>query len=127
MKSIPLTMSREELLATLNARMPAAKAADKKALDAHRKQEVQFLENCKKGWREALKWDYETAKKKQFTPNRGSYYGPSCPMSKESELTRLISMVERTGMRRFVITEGGKYDSIYRMLTADVPKPKGLC
>lgn len=145
--SIPLNMKREDLLAKLEALRPAAAKADADALAKHKAEEREYLKRWKaavrKGVAEALKWDYETAKKRRFEVDirvpvtdadhedrkgyRNSLTSPTCPPSRVNRLERCIALIERSTQARFRIQDSGMYRAVYRELTADVPMPEGLC
>lgn len=126
--TIPLMIKKDDLLKKLRGMLPAAKKKDEKALAAHKKEEEAHLQKLKVVWKEALKWDYETAKKNRFDPRgRAGFYGPTCPPSETSRLEQLIFMVERTQMSKFSVKKFGKYHSIYLILTAGQPEVKELC
>lgn len=130
--SITLDYTRDELFERLNALLPAAKKADEKALAAHAKAEQAYLKKFHAACRDALKWDYQTAKAHYFEPKimngrHNSYDAPTCPRSVEQRLTRTIAFLERTTQTRFHLSPRGKWSDIYELLTADVPREKGLC
>jgi hypothetical protein len=125
--NLPLVFKTEDLIARLKAKLPAAKKKDERAMVAHRKAEQAFLDKFKQGCRDALKWDYGTAKNAGFSPigGRSYHYGPSCPQSEEERLKRMISLVEHSAQKRFTLTSSGKYSLIYQEMTKDIPAQKG--
>lgn len=124
---LPLTYTHAELLAALEALRPKFEKADARNLVAHRKAEEAYYTAFKKACREALKWDYETLKKNGAQLKTGTRWAPSCPISQVSQLDSMIAMVHRINQPRFTLSRNGKWERIYRMLTADVPSVEGIC
>lgn len=134
--AIPYNMKRDDLLAKLREMLPAAEKADAVTLKKHERDEAAHLKRFKEACREALKWDYETAKAHRFEakvtkPNsyggRSDVYAPHCPTARVDIINRAIAEVEMSTLQRFVITETGKYRSIYQILTAGLLPLKAVC
>lgn len=135
---IELTYTKAELLEALDHRRLLAVEQDAAALAEHQRQEKQCLANFRRACREALKWDYDTAKGSDFNPARlmeDSFEGrygrfvnsPSCPPSIVSKIDSLVAMIEKLRQDRFVLSRGGKWAVAYSLLTDDVPQITGLC
>lgn len=126
--NIPLTYTKDELLAALAERRKAAEKVDAKALAEHKKAERKHLAEFKARCREGLKWDYETLKEKgTHGLFRGLHHAPRCPRSQVSVIDSLIAMVKKVNQPRFTISANGRWHQIYAVLTEDVPEVTGLC
>ena len=98
-----ITMTREALLERLADRLKAAKAEDARLLAEHKKEEAKSLITFRKNLRDAMKWNYETAKKKYSGVSLDRL---SCPMIQANFITRVIASVKlETRKSSFVISE----------------------
>lgn len=129
--------TKAEIIAKLEEQRPAAEAADKATVAAHRKEEAEYLKAFRQALREAMKWTYEEAKKREFSAYvenennswRSRRKAPSCPVLRVADLDRAIAMASRLSdhQKRFVISGNGMYSEIYRALTDNIPEAKGVC
>jgi hypothetical protein len=133
---IPLTYTKEALLEKLASLRPAAEKRDKAAIAKHKKEEAAYLKRFHAACREALKWDYETAKSSGFNARvtesndyggKNSVSAPRCPSEETNTLERLISLVNYSHQQRFMVTARGKFSEIYDLLTADIVAEKDVC
>lgn len=139
--TIPLTFKKPELVARLEALLPAARKIDKQATAEHKKVEQDYLRRFREQCRVALKWSYEELKKQGFevtvlSESRSKYSGkyyeadrPSCPLSRVSDLERVIAQVRAIpdSQKLITVTHRGKYHDVWLELTRDMPEAKGLC
>lgn len=134
--SIPFNMKREDLLVRLAEMLPEAEKRDKATVAKHKRDEAEYLKQFRAACREALRWDYETAKARYFKAMvvRPTSYGgfdqvqsPHCPKATAETIRRYIREVEMSTTTRFVINEGGKYGRLYNLLTSQIPQEKAVC
>jgi hypothetical protein len=128
--NIAMTYKKDALLEALNALLPIARKQDAEAVKKHKADEKVFLQKFREACREALKWDYETAKNMHFSFRReafSSYDRPTCPRRREDTVQRAIDLVTRSPAEKFRIHDSGQYAFIYRVLTEDVKQEKAVC
>jgi hypothetical protein len=87
-----IVMSKAALILHLAERLKLAKAEDASVLKDHRKAEQETLIEFRAKLREALKWDYKTAKSKYFSVKEQSK--PSCPRSQAAAIYQELRSVQ---------------------------------
>ena len=132
-----LKFTKAQLEAALEARRPWAQKLDKKRIKQHAHDERVYLERFRKKLQDALKWDYEIAKKKGFEVSL-SYAEqrerPTCPEGVEANLDKAIAQVAMDGRERYVLSAipprrsyGEDNTYIYWLLTHDENAKKDVC
>lgn len=112
-----LKFTKEQLESALEARRDWAQKMDKKRVAKHKRDEATYLTKFREKIREATKWDYETAKKRNFEVGIDRYNRrdrPECPEGVEMNLDRAISQVVMDGRDRYVISKMAPRNSSYR-------------
>ena len=138
---VPLKFkSKAELLAAIEALRPRAREHDAAAKIKHAKDEKAYLKAWKAAVREALKWDYATAKRHGFKisvtdPGVGEdYFGvrhaPACPTMREHRVDEALSIVGH--MAEFtrpieVHQLSSKYRRLWGVLTMNTPEKPEVC
>jgi hypothetical protein len=122
-----IRMSRVELLAALEACRSWARKTDRENLREHRAAEKAALKKFHDACREALKWDYETAKGKTQYRDRPHLDTLSCPISQEARLDALIAPVKLSKQTTYTISNDGALRGVYEFLTRDVNDRKDVC
>lgn len=126
-----LRFKKAELLVALEALRPLVKKIDAKALAAHTKEEDRALAEFHAACEAASKWDYMTAKKHYFrvVKRDGSDLsrGPTCPVSLESKLNRLISTAKVSEQKAYTIQPSGWTKGHYELLMLAQPQVTDLC
>jgi hypothetical protein len=87
-----ISISREELLAKLNEAKARADKEDAKNAAKHEKDEAAALKRFRDNLREALKWDYPTAKAKWFRVDVKDV--PQCPRRHAHAIEVAIAQVK---------------------------------
>lgn len=111
-----LRMKKEDLIAHLESLLPAAEADDKKRMAAHKQQEQEYLKLFREVCREAVKWDYETAKANYFKtqPKRAS---PSCPTLTAPRIQEALRRIRIDGRQVYTLSAGGRSSRIFDLVT----------
>lgn len=107
-----ITMTKEELLKRLASQESKARKEDEAKTKEHRKDEEKAMKKFRDKLREALKWDYATAKKKSHDyRTRLDLESPSCPRLEAPRFTKMIEGV-KLDMRKapYRIHDGGDID-----------------
>lgn len=123
-----LRFTRDELIAALEARRPWAERLDAEHLAEHQKAEKAYLARFRAACREAVKWDYETAKAKYFTVLENSRFGrPECPTSLVAGLDRHLNMIKASRQKSFAISDSGGWSRVFHLLTHDDAIKAEMC
>lgn len=120
-----LRFNRDQLLEALEARKGWAAEIDAENLATHAKDEKAALVEFRAKCREALKWDYKTAKGNYFSVEKITR--PYCPNSLVSDLDRHINHIVASRQVRFVISESGAWSRVHYLLTHDRTIKPDLC
>jgi hypothetical protein len=124
---VPLRFNtKEDLLTALENRRAILTQYDKRRLWEHQIAEREHLKRFREKLREALKWDYATAKKEWWQVSRDS--APSCPPSLIAKLDKTILRLSVSEQQRFVMQDGGQWSEVYHLLTVDLDAaPAEVC
>jgi hypothetical protein len=122
-----LRFTRDQLVEALEARRPWAEKVDADRLTKHQKAEQDYLRQFRAACREAVKWDYEEAKKHSFSPWSGRQYRPDCPRSLVVALDMHLRMVRATRQDRFAVSEDGTWSKVFYLLTHDEDAKAEMC
>jgi hypothetical protein len=87
-----ISISRDELMAKLLEAKAKADKEDEKAADKHKREETAALVAFRAAIREALKWDYETAKRRYMRVQLDRT--PSCPSRVARPIELAIAQVK---------------------------------
>ena len=126
MNDIAIVMTKDELIAELKRLRPLIAADDKAKLKEHRAEEREYLTAFRQACREAARWSYAEANEKAFRL-RVNGFRPRCPMPQAAELDRHLELIQKSGQKRFTISNSGRYWKLMQFLTFDVTKPKEVC
>jgi hypothetical protein len=124
-----ITMTRDALLEKLTERFNAAKADDACAAKEHKAAEAKALQAFRARLREALKWDYERAKKEYFSAGLSRDDRPECPVLQQNDIKRQIEMVkldQRKGGTYTISTGSDLYLSLMWKPKAE-REPRTVC
>ena len=92
---MPISISKESLLAKLRQQLKIAESDDAARTKKHRQDEQAALVNFRAKLREALKWEYAKAKKEDFSIGFNRYRNaPDCPKLSAPRFKELIKRVE---------------------------------
>ena len=126
-----LRFARDELIEALEGRREWAERLDAEHLAEHQRAEKAFLAKFRASCREAVKWDYQTAKEHYFQVMEGvGRYGsgqPNCPSSLVAKLDRNLSVVRASRQKTFQVSDGGAWSSVYYLLTHDETIKAEMC
>ena len=122
-RDMAMRFTRDQLLEQLRGQLGKAVLYDKEQKALHKKAEKEALERFRASLREALKWDYATARKNWFSVKETNR--PSCPDSMETTVRRAIAMVERSAQKTYTVSDNSWL--IWTALTFDMPKRKDVC
>ena len=121
MTTTVITMSKADIIERLKSQIKLAEKHDREAIAQHKKDEHAHLLAFREACREALKWDYLTAKAKDFSV--GGYAlkrsAPSCPLSKAVWLKNELLRIELSSQETY---KAGPATSLHRALVWD-PTP----
>lgn len=123
-----LRFTRAELLEAIEARRSWAEHLDAQNLAKHLKDEKAYLAKFRAACREALKWDYETAKVRRFNvlyPGRS--LSPDCPRSLVAGVDRYLNTIGATRQKSFSISVGGAWSGLFDLLTRDETVKDEMC
>lgn len=124
-----ITVTKEELLKLLESQEAKAKKEDERIAKSHRKDEQAALMKFRADLREAMKWDYATAKKRS-----GRYSGavvlvsPSCPRLETPQFADKIANIRRD-MRKspYRIHDGSDIDRALKWVPASERPATTVC
>jgi len=129
-----ILMTRDQLLTRLAEQRKVAEQFDKQALAEHRAEEKAYLTDFRANCREALKWDYETAKEKDFEvrparDGRRRWGQPQCPTSQVIRIDRAIAHVTLDSRAKYALNNSGIHSTLHALVTWDPDAPSGedLC
>ena len=120
-----LRFTKDQLIEALEARREWARRIDADNLANHQKEEKAALAKFKQGCRDALKWDYQTAKENWFQVERVNR--PRCPNSLEANLDRQLSQVKASCQIRYTINDRGSWSEVHHLLTHDETIKAEMC
>ena len=113
-----ITMTRENLLSHLETKLKYAEREDARIKAEHERDEQAALEKFRKKLREAIAWDYKTAKRKteRYSNNNLQLDAPACPKLQATEIRRVIDCIKLDGRKSgsYEISEKGINDDVWR-------------
>lgn len=124
--SMVLTFTKkQDLIDALQARREEFQRIDQERMTQHTQAEKDYLAEFREACKQALKWDYQTAKANYFnvemseTKGRNNRYGaPTCPHSLEKRLDNILTHLRQTRQERFTLERRGRWSDIYDLLMA---------
>ena len=122
-----INIDRADLIAELKRRLPLAKKHDEKAKAAHKKAEAELLKKFHARCREALKWDYKTAKGHNFEAGvNWRMRDLPCPQEIAPTIERELAALELSKQQTFTISDS-KYSTLWLCLMYDAPEERTVC
>ena len=118
-----LAITKDDLVLVLKDKLPAAKAYDAERMAAHRKVEAEKLTEFRQWCRDAVKWDYATAKKRNFSPADKYALRAECPVLLASRMERAIARLSVDGRKKLTLDSGGRDADLYSLATWDPTLP----
>jgi len=121
-----LRMTKADVLATLQSKIPLAEAHDRDALAEHRKNNKAVAHARRAYLRELIKFpDDKLAEYGAWETRHGLPGSTSCPRSMTTDLKRQIALVERDSRKTFQLND---HDGLYRWITwGDEVGSKAVC
>jgi hypothetical protein len=123
-----LQMTRESLLDALMAQKAEADKRDAKALAAHRKKEQAALRSFRQTLREALAWDYDEVRRREFVVGgyrwRNDHDIDRCPRSLAKPYQDAIDQVRLDARKTYRLRAGGH---LFNLVTRKWDAPADLC
>lgn len=119
---LKLTLTREELIDALKARLPWAREFDKRAKVAHREAERAFLAKWRDMCRAAGKWTYEEAKAHKFEVGGYDFRNsrPACPAPVMPLIRTVLGQLAISNQKTFTLAPAtGGVRNTHWLLTHD--------
>ena len=120
-----LRFTKDQLIEALEARREWAQQLDAANLAKHQAEEKAALAKFRQECKEALKWDYQTAKSNWFRV--GKVDRPHCPSSLVASLDRHLNQVKASYQTRYTISESGGWSQVHHLLTHDETIKTEMC
>lgn len=127
---VDISISREDLIAKLRARLPEFKAYDAENLRQHRIKEQEALKLFRGRCKEALKWDWATVARNDCKTGliNGIYRNgrwqhseiPSCPVRITDSLEEAIKALELSVQKAYTLHKGGVHGFLHSLLTRNL-------
>lgn len=118
-----LAITKDDLVAVLTNKLPVAKAYDAERMAAHRKVEAAKLTEFRQACREAIKWDYTTARKHNFAPVDRYALRADCPILMAARIERAIARLKVDGRKRLTLDSRGRDSDLFELATWDPTLP----
>lgn len=115
---------RDDLVAALKARLPWARALDKRRKAEHAAAERDYLDAFKARCRDALKWSYADFKRANFEIEAPYRDRPSCPSMLVPQVEEALRSLALSSQRKFTIKSGHQ---LHHLLTFDETAKTEAC
>lgn len=118
---LKITMSREDLIAALKARLPWAREFDAREKAAYKAAQKEHLEKFRRELRNALKWSYAEASKHGFNVDKYELRRtrPSCPEPVTPAIKYALEQLKVSNQKSFTLSPEPGRRNLHWMLTHD--------
>lgn len=99
-------MKKSDILIRLEKNLAAAKAEDEATKQRHIAEEIEVHDKFRRLIGAALKWDYKTAKKNDFTVRIPYSDVPRCPLLRAAPIERIIRDIKADIRERMSVSPG---------------------